>query len=129
MGKKIQGVHHIAIRPTEEQYRKTVDFYTRLLGMEVINSWGDPECPCMMVSCGDNSCIEILNGETVPAAPGPLCHLALATDRVDEIIEEVRAAGYQIKAEPRDGNLGGQEIRVAFFYGPVGEEIELFWVK
>ncbi len=56
MSKKIQGVHHIAIKPTVEQYHKTVYFYTHLLGMEVVNSWGDPQRPCMMVSCGDNSC-------------------------------------------------------------------------
>lgn len=131
MSRKIQGVHHIALKPTAEQYSKTVDFYTRLLGMEVNRSWGDPERPCLMISCGDNSCMEIL-----PQAPdftcpetGPLAHIAFATDQVDELIEAARAEGYPIKVEPKDGLLGEQAVRIAFFYGPVGEEIELFWEK
>lgn len=129
MSKLIQGVHHIAVKPTAGQYQKTVDFYTRLLGMEVVMKWGDPERPCMMVSCGDNSCIEILSSETEIAPGGPLAHIAFATDKVDELIEAVRKEGYEVTAEPKDGELGGKNIRIAFFYGPTHEHIELFWVK
>ncbi len=131
MSGKINGVHHIAIKPTREQYEKTVRFYTELLGFPVKQSWGDEKAPCLMVSCGDNSCIEILPqqpGFTCPET-GPLCHLAFATDKVDELIEEARSAGYQIKQEPKDVFLGGSGSRIAFLYGPVGEEIELFWEK
>lgn len=126
---KIKGVHHIAVKPTAEKYQETVDFYTQLLGMEVKMSWGDPERPCLMVSCGDNTCMEILNAEAEIPAGGPLVHIAFATDQVDEITEAVRKAGYQITHEPDDFNLGGKPIRTAFFYGPVGEHIELFWEK
>ncbi len=131
MSKKIQGIHHIAIKPAAAQYQETVDFYTKLLGFEVKQSWGDPERPCMMVSCGDNSCMEILPQGPDFTCPetGPLCHIAFATDKVDEIIEEARAAGYRIKQEPKDVSLGDGHSRIAFFYGPVGEEIELFWEK
>ncbi len=133
----IKGVHHIAVKPTAEKYQETVDFYTKLLGMEVKKSWGDPERPCLMVSCGDNSCMEILPVESgAPAgAPGDLpeqrlAHIAFATDQVDEIIEKVRAAGYQVTNEPADADLGGDTpIRIAFFYGPTNEHIELFWEK
>ena len=34
----IKGVHHIAVKPTAEQYEKTVEFYTQLLGMEIKKS-------------------------------------------------------------------------------------------
>ena len=60
MSQWIDGVHHIALKPTAEQYEKTVEFYTQLLGFEVKKSWGDPQRPCLMVSCGDNSCLEII---------------------------------------------------------------------
>lgn len=129
MGSMIQGVHHIAVKPTAEQYKKTVDFYTQLLGMEVKRSWGDPERPCLMVSCGDNSCIEILGSDSEIPAGGPLAHIAFATDKVDEIIEKVREAGYEVTNEPMDVALGDQPVRVAFFYGPTHEHIELFWEK
>ena len=45
MSKWIDGVHHIALKPTKEQYEKTVAFYTEVLGMEVKKSWGDPSSP------------------------------------------------------------------------------------
>ncbi len=129
MSQMIQGVHHIAVKPTAEQYEKTVDFYTRLLGMKIKQSWGDPQRPCLMVSCGDNSCIEILSSDTELAPGGPLAHIAFATDKVDELIEKVRAEGYAVKIEPKDTELGDGHSRIAFFYGPTHEEIELFWEK
>ncbi|WP_369298025.1 VOC family protein [uncultured Neglectibacter sp.] len=129
MSGKIQGVHHIAIKPTAEQYDKTVDFYTRLLGMKIVKSWGDPQRPCLMVSCGDNSCMEILGSDSEPAPGGPLAHIAFATDKVDELVEAARSEGYEITDEPRDVDLGGMPIRIAFLYGPTQEHIELFWEK
>ena len=63
MSNWIDGVHHVALKPTKDQYEKTVEFYTQILGMEVKRSWGDPQQPCLMVSCGDNSCMEILGGQ------------------------------------------------------------------
>lgn len=129
MSGKIQGVHHIALKPTAEQYEKTVDFYTRLLGMRVVKKWGDPKRPCLMISCGDNSCMEIL-GSDAPIAPGgPLAHVAFATDQVDQIVEAARSEGYEITNEPKDLELAGDPIRIAFLYGPTHEHIELFWVK
>ncbi len=129
MSGKIQGVHHIAIKPTAEQYEKTVDFYTRLLGMKIIRQWGDPERPCLMVSCGDNSCMEILGNDTELLPGGPLAHIAFATDRVDELVEVIRKEGYEITDEPKDADLNGLKIRIAFLYGPTHEHIELFWEK
>ena len=129
MSNWINGVHHIALKPTPEQYKKVVDLYTNVLGMEVKKSWGDPEMPCLMVSCGDNSCLEITPNDTQAPKGGVLDHLALACDKVDEVIERVREAGYEIAIEPKDMELGGSPIRIAFFWGPMGEYLELFWEK
>lgn len=123
----LKGVHHIAVKPTKEKYGQTVDLYTGVLGMEVKMKWGDPEYPCLMVSCGDNTCMEILCGEAEAPAGGPLAHIAFATDKVDEIIAAVREKGYEVTKEPADLELGGMPIRIAFFMGPTHEEIELFW--
>ena len=129
MSNWINGVHHIALKPTPEQYKKVVDLYTNVLGMEVKKSWGDPEMPCLMVSCGDNSCLEIIPNDTQASKGGVLDHLALACDKVDEVIERVREAGYEIATEPKDMELAGSPIRIAFFWGPMGEYLELFWEK
>lgn len=129
MSNMIHGVHHIAVKPTKEQYQKTVSFYTGLFGMTVKQSWGDPDYPCLMVSCGDNSCMEVLPQEPDFTCPetGPLAHIAFATDKVDELVEAARAAGYPIQVEPKDVLLDKQQCRIAFLYGPTGEEIELFY--
>ena len=82
-----------------------------------------------MVSCGDNTCMEILSSDSEIPAGGPLAHIAFATDKVDEIVEKVREAGYQVTNEPADMELGGAPIRIAFFYGPTHEHIEVFWEK
>ena len=129
MSKLIQGVHHIALKPTAEQYSSVVELYTKVLGMEVTKSWGDPNMPCLMVSCGDNSCLEIIPEKEMSQKGGALNHLALATDKVDEAIARVREAGYDIAIEPNDMELAGSPIRIAFFWGPMNEYIELFWEK
>ena len=124
----ITGVHHIAVFPTADKYNETVDFYTKLLGFPVTQSWGGGEQKCLMVSCGD--CMEIIPSETAHGTDGPLVHVAFwCGDGLDEIVEDVRRAGYTVRVEPQDGELCGKTIRNAFFYGPLGEEIELFWVK
>ncbi len=126
----ITGVHHIAVFPTADKYNETVDFYTKLLGFPVTQSWGGGEQKCLMVSCGDNSCMEIIPSETAHGTDGPLVHVAFwCGDGLDGIVEDVRRAGYAVRVEPQDGELCGKTIRNAFFYGPLGEEIELFWVK
>ena len=129
MSKLIQGVHHIALKPTAEQYSSVVELYTKVLGMEVTKSWGDPNMPCLMVSCGDNSCLEIIPEKEMSQKGGALNHLALATDKVDEAIARVREAGHEIAIEPNDMELAGSPIRIAFFWGPMNEYIELFWEK
>lgn len=127
---KITGVHHVAVFPTAEQYGETVKFYTEILGFEVKQSWGPKERPMMMVSCGDNSCMEIIPAKEPQEAGGALKHIAFSCgEELDEIVEAVRGAGYAVKHEPQDIELCGRPIRNAFFYGPVGEEIELFWEK
>lgn len=126
---KIKGVHHIAVKPTADCYEKTVDFYTKLLGLEIVKSWGDEKQPCLMISCGDNTCMEILNGEVSGLPHGPLAHLAFHTDYVDELVDTVRNAGYTITKEPTDLELAGNPVRIAFCMGPTGEEVEFFQEK
>ncbi len=129
MGKLIEGIHHVAIKPTAERYQATVDFYTKLLELEVVRSWGDPQMPCLMVSCGDNSCMEILSGKEEVLIEGPLAHIAFAAKQVDEVVKKVRKAGYEVTMEPKDVSLGDLPARIAFFRGPTGEIIEVFCEK
>lgn len=133
MSKMIKGVHHIALRPTIETYERTVAFYTDILGLDIVRRWESNGRPKCMISCGDKSFIEILCSEVSDnKETGPLSHLAFHTDFVDEMIEKVRKAGYEITTEPKDFVIESNPpypARLAFCKGVLGEEIEFFCVK
>lgn len=55
--------------------------------------------------------------------------MAFATDDVDGIVEKVRNAGFEVFQKPEDIVIRSTPelcARVAFCYGPLGEEIEFF---
>lgn len=133
MEKLIYGIHHVALRTTPDTFDKVVDFYTNLLGLEIVRTWGEGDRRAMMVSTGDNSMLEILPGAAGEKLPeGPFAHLAFATDAVDALIEKVRAAGFHIQMEPADVDIASDPVypvRIAFCTGPVNETIEFFHVR
>ena len=56
----------------------------------------------------------------------------LPYDDVDGIIDKIRAAGYEVFIEPNDiviPSVPEFHARMAFCYGPLGEEIEFFREK
>lgn len=129
MSKMINGVHHIAVKPTAEQYDRTVYLYTELLGMEVTTKWGDERYPCMMLSCGDGTCMEILKADNEFPDEGVFAHVAFWADKdkIEDVIESVRKEGFEVTGEPHEGILAGKPIKNAFFIGAAKEKIELFW--
>ena len=98
----IKGIHHISYKCNKkEEIEKVKDFYVKVLGTN-----------------GENT------GEL-----GVIRHVAFATDNVDEIIDKVKAAGYEVFMEPVDKVIRSTPelpIRVAFCYGPLHEEVEFF---
>lgn len=127
----ITGIHHVAVKPRRSQYPAVVKFYTELLELKVECQWGDPEYPCMMVSTGDNSRLEILPQDEANELPheGKVAHIALATNDVDECVKRVTEAGYKVTIEPKDVALGDMPVRIAFVDGAGGEIVEFFCVK
>ena len=124
----IKGIHHVALRPTYAQFEKAKTFYLDLLGLKAVRRWGDEKYPCMMISTGDNSCIEVLPVPEENDVPpeGKFAHLALATDDTDGCVARVREAGYEITIEPKDVELSDITARIAFCTGPCGEIVEFF---
>lgn len=123
----INGIHHVSMKyENEEMLEKALDFYCNILGLEEKLHWGEGEKRAVMLKAGD-VVVEMFATGRKSAQTGSVNHFAFATDRVDECIEAVRAAGYQVTVEPKDVNLGGRmPARVAFCIGPGGEEIEFF---
>lgn len=129
MEKLVTGIHHVALKCCGvAAYEKTVDFYTRILGMEIVRTWGEGTGAGAMVT-GGSGIIEIFaNGEDQPGQ-GAVRHVALSTPSVDACVEAVRAEGYDVFIPPTDVTIASQPpcpIRMAFCIGPAGEEIEFF---
>ena len=122
MGEWIKGIHHVNIRAAgSERFDEAVKFYTEVLGMELISlNVRENGAKSAMIDAG-NSRMEIGMGTEDDILPqGAIRHFALGTDKVAEVTERVRAAGYEITREPRPR-------RIAFCIGPCGEEIEIFY--
>ena len=121
----IQGIHHISMKcGTAEELAKVRDFYIELLGMKIIREWAEG----MMIDTG-NGLLEIFTNAEGTHTLGAIRHLALLTDDVDEIAAKVKAAGYDLFIEPNDKVIPSDPpypIRMAFCYGPLGEQVEFY---
>ena len=121
----ITGLHHISMKcGTAEELEKVKEFYVSILGLKICREWAEG----LMIDTG-NGKIEIFTNANGEHRLGAIRHFALATDNVDELTDKVRAAGYQIIVEPNDRVIPSTPelpIRMAFCFGPLGEQIEFF---
>lgn len=128
-----KGVHHIALKAKGiPAFEKTVHFYTQLLGMPVVRSWGEGENVGMMVDIGGGSVMELFANAPDELPQGAIRHIAFATDDVDACVKAVEEAGYEITVRPNDITIASNPpypVRIAFCIGPCGEEIEFFQEK
>ena len=121
----ITGLHHISLKcGTEDEFMKAKSFYLDVLGFKIVREW--PEGA--MIGFG-NGMLEIFNNGDGIKTKGALRHIAFATDNVDEIVSKVKGAGYNVFIEPNDIVIRSDPeypARMAFCFGPLGEEIEFF---
>lgn len=121
----IRGIHHISMKcGTEEELRRVKDFYIDILGLKICRTWSDG----LMIDTG-NGYIEIFTNAEGEHRLGSIRHLALITDDVDDIVRKVKSAGYEVFVEPNDKVIDSDpeyKIRMAFCFGPLGEQIEFY---
>lgn len=117
----ILATHHVALfTPNFDEMER---FYTETLGLAVTRRWDDE---CIVFFDVGSTQIELI-GRDVPPKPeekilaGYFDHLALHVDDVDAAYSELEAKGVKMKAEPRDF----KDVRIAFFYDPDGNQLEL----
>lgn len=124
----ITGVHHIAMKCcNQEEYEKTLKFYTETLGLPVARVWDGG----IMLDTGSGLLEIFTNGET-PLPQGAIRHFALATGDVDACVAAVEKDGYKVFMGPKDITIPATPVfpaRIAFCIGPLGEEIEFFCEK
>lgn len=129
MGKLVNGVHHIALKCKGiEAFERAVAFYHGVLGMDVVRRWGEGEGVGIMLDAG-GSLMEIFASGADEPGQGAIRHFALRVDDVDACVKAVSDAGYEVFTPPTDIVIGSEPpfpARIAFCYGPAGEEIEFF---
>ncbi len=124
------GFHHVAMRVKD--FDASVKFYTEVLGFTEALAWGEGDKRAIMLDAGDGGCLELFAGGAGHGGDGAVLHLALNCADVDAVIERVRAAGAEIRTEPKDVTIASDppaEVRLAFFTGPDAEVLELFCRK
>lgn len=124
----ISGIHHVSLKcGTTEEFEKAKDFYLNVLGFAVVREW--PEG--IMIDSG-SGLLEIFSNGPGVKSKGAVRHIAFGTDDVDGVIEKVKAAGYEVFIEPNDIVIRSDPpfpARMAFCWGPLGEELEFFQEK
>ena len=121
----IKGLHHISMKcATKEEFEKAKSFYLDLLGFSIVRQWSQG----IMIDLGNTQLEIFCNGNGVKDL-GAIRHMAFATDDVEEIVAKVKDAGYEVFIEPKDIVIDSEpefHARMAFCFGPLGEQIEFF---
>lgn len=129
MNTTVKGIHHVALKCKDvATYEQALALYRDVLGMPVVRTWDKEGFPIAMLDTGAGY-IELFSNAGCQLPGGMFAHLALATDDPDGMIEKVRTAGYTVFMEPKDIAFPSDPpaaARIAFFYGPAGEEVEFF---
>jgi len=125
---KLDGIHHIAIICSD--YEKSKDFYTRILGFDIIEETyrAERDSYKLDLAVGNHTRIELFSFPNAPRRPSypeatGLRHLAFVTKKIDEIAAQLSFNG--IQTEPiRLDEITGKHF--TFFFDPDNLPLELY---
>lgn len=110
--------------------QRSIDFYTKVLGMKLLRTSDNPEYKYTLVYLGygenpDHAELELTfnYGVTSYDLGTAYGHIALSTENIYEACAAVKASGGQISREP--GPVKGGKTVIAFVTDPDGYKIEL----
>lgn len=119
---------HVVIRVGD--LRRSVDFYTRVLGLRVSDVYPDSMMPGGMVFLrfgADHHGLALVGGMPAPSEKRELHHFALEVGTLDEVFHvrrHLRAHGVPIVFEGR--RRAGAQVAVEFL-DPDGYHLEIYW--
>lgn len=121
-------IHHIAIICSD--YERSKDFYTRIMGFEVLNEVYRAERKSYKLDLAVNGLyqIELFSFENPPARhsrpeSAGLRHLAFEVDDVDNVVESLSLKGVLVEPVRIDEYTGK---RFTFFADPDGLPLEIY---
>ena len=122
------GFHHIGLKAAD--FERSLAFY-KALGLKEMVSWGEGEKRITMLDLGNGDRIELFaSGGPEFSENGKWIHFAMAVEDVDAAYELALAAGARPMTPPKTVDLDSRpmkiSIRIAFVYGPDGEQLEFF---
>ncbi|BDI24086.1 VOC family protein [Herbiconiux sp. L3-i23] len=125
---RLDTIHHIAIIASD--YERSKDFYTRVLGLELIEEFYRAERDSWMgkLAVGGRYLVELFSFPSPPPrATWPettgLRHLAFEVDDVESTLAELDEAGVrheELRTDPHTGK------KMAFFFDPDDQPLELY---
>ena len=120
--------HHIGLKCSNID--KSIAMYSAL-GMKEVMRWGEGDNLVVMLDIGDGGRLEMFaNGSDEFSANGKWIHFALQTEDVDAAYAAALKIGFTSRMEPTVLPLATSPeptpVRIAFVYGPDGEQIEFF---
>ena len=123
---KSQGLHHVSIKVKD--FDATVKLYTEGFGFTQGPAWTmESGERAIMLDMGDGAFLEVFSGGPEEAQPAGLFgHIALASEDCDADFKRALAAGATPEIEPKDVDVAGTPVRIAFCQGFDGERIEFF---
>lgn len=117
-------VHHAALEVTD--FDRSVKFY-KDMGFTAALEWYRGNKKAIMMDTGEGSCLELFDGGIKEGIAkhqaGDILHIAFLVDNADDAYNTALKCGAMAKSAPMDCPT---KVRIAFVYGPDGEEIEFF---
>lgn len=125
---RIRKIGHVVLRA--RNLLKSVDFYTRVLGFAISDTYSDEMVPGGMVFMRynpDHHGVALVGGMPGPSEKRELHHIAFEVDTLDEVFharKRLREHGVPIVFEGR--RRAGVQIAVEFL-DPDGHHLEIYW--
>lgn len=123
----ISKLEHVGIQV--KNLDTTIDFYTKVLGLELLEKQGHPDPNLRIAFLGfketNETLIELIEGYNPDLpAEGKVHHIAFTVNHIEEEIKRVKE--HQVTFVDEAVTTLPNGAKYVFFYGPDGEWIELF---
>jgi lactoylglutathione lyase len=121
----IHKLEHIGVMVKDMDL--SIRFYTEILGLRLVGRErlsADTELGFLSLPGDEHIQIELISRGHDGLKDGIVHHIAFTVSDIEGEISRLKAAGVRLIDETPRVILGG--IKIAFFYGPDGEQLELF---